>query len=303
MPANPILEPTPDPADPIPLVELKQQLVFFVDSAPGPATTRRVYDLAMTYFAKGFKVFRSTAAGSAFRPWTPAARAQFESTLLPQLRQTQTWGYVFSDARPRDSSLMMFHGFRPAREPDMAGFYRFEFAWLADPEVVRSLALDVMGEIQFLSGYGGYFLQGRPGTRYTIPSSERVFALAQRYLGCDVQDLDVTPEVMKAGYKCLSWLTAVGTCWNERFAAAMSDAKAAAFAHIERPSGVLLQLGPAPTLGDRNRRDDMSVYQAVALALLPLQVQEHGAFWGTRWTPENTMEWLYRFAPRDAMPR
>lgn len=302
MPVNPILEATPEPGDRVPLVELKQYLTFFVDAPPGPVTARRVYDLGLSYFGSSFKVFRSTAPGSALEPWTSAARAHFETILLPQLRQTQTWGYAFSDSRAHDSSLMMFHGFRPASEPDMASFYRFEFGWHADPDLVRSLALDLMEEIQFLSGYGGYFLQGRPGTRHTIPSSERVYALAQRYLGCDVQDLDCTAEVMKTGYKCLSWLTALGACWQERFGQALSDAKRAAFAHVDRPSGVLLELGSAPTLGDRNRRDDLSVYQAVAQALLPLQVRKHGAFWGTRWTPENTMAWLYRFAPRHPVP-
>jgi len=292
---NPILEMTPDPADPVPLVELKQHLVVFVDGAPGPQTTRRVYDVGMAHFGDIFKTVRATAQGSPMHAWTPQFRAHFENDLLPSLRSVHIWGYSLSDGKPKDSCMMMFHGYRPASEPGMASVYRFEFDWQVDPSRVRSLAEHLMGEFDFLSGYGGFFLQGRPRSRYTIDSSNRLFALARRYWCCEIEDIDATAEQMHKGYKCVNWLTLIGEPLRTKFAAAVAQARAAAFDHVETASGVLLQLGERPILGDRNRQADLRTYTATAAALLPLQVQTHTAFWGPRWTEENTLAWLRRF--------
>jgi hypothetical protein len=292
---NPLLEMTSDPADPIPLVELKQHLVLFVPDPPGPTSARAVYDLYLRYCGDVFRKYRSTFDTAYLRDWNPASRADFENRLLPQLRTRTDWGYGFSDDQPRDSWLYMFHGFRPFQQPDHASFHRFEFNWDVEPALLRGLAEYLMQQTPFLSGYGGFFLQGRPGPPYGRESYNRIFALARRYWGCEAVDVELTAAQMKKGYKCVNWLTLIGEPFRSRFPGQIAKAKAAAYDSMETHTGVLLQAAQRPLLGDRNRLADLGGYVAIAEALLPLQIKQHEGFGGDRWTDQSTLEWLRRF--------
>ena len=286
---------TGDPNDPMPLVELKQELVMFVESPPSPVSVKAVYELYLRYCGDIFKKYRSTFEGAFLRDWNPAARASFERRQLPALRQTIDWGYGFSDDKPRDSWLFMFHGFRPFREPEMASFYRFEFDWDVDATFVRRFAEGLMDEGPFLSGYAGFFLQGRPGSQHEEESYNRIFALAMRYWGCEVVDVELTATKMKHGYKCVNWLTLIGESLRSRTPDQIAKAKSVAYDSVETQFGTLFQASEKPLLGDRNRMENMDGYVAIAEALLPLQIKDHPAFLGERWNEQNTMEWLRRF--------
>jgi len=292
---NPIVEMTDDPKDPVPLVELKQHLVIFVEDPPGPVSARRVYDLYLQNCGDIFKIYKSTFEGPLAQDWDLAARSRFERDELPALRQTTEWGYGFSDNKPRDSWLFMFHGFRPSEIPEKASFYRFEFAWDVDPAFLRSFARQMSEEVEFLSGYGGFVLQGRPNSDYETESFDRIFALAMRYWGCEVVDVELTAAEMRKGYKCVNWLTMIGEPFRSKFPEEIARARSAAYASEESRNGVLLQAAERPLLGDRNRMANMEGYATIAEALLPLQIKEHGDFFGDRWTEENTMAWLRRF--------
>jgi hypothetical protein len=293
--ANPILEMTNDRTSLIPLVELKQHLVFYVPDPPGPVTVRRVYDAYFRAIGDIFKNFRSTVPWARLEPWDSAARARFENVLLPELRKTVHWGYGFSDAKPTDSWIFMFHGFRPLSEPGMASFFRFEFDWQVDAAFVRALALNVMSMFPVCSGYGGYLLEGRPSSEYEEVSFERLYALARRYWGCDVEDIELSAKELKQGYKCLSWLTIIGEPFRSKFQREMAQAKAAAFDYVDGVFATLLQVSEKPTLGNRNLQADLNSYFDVAHALLPLQIKSHEPFWSTRWENGQTMAWLHRF--------
>ena len=292
---NPIVEMTDDPKDPVPLVELKQHLVVFVEDPPGPVSARKVYDLYLQNYGDVFKIYKSTFEGPLAQDWDRAARARFEQDELPALRQTTDWGYGFSDDKPRDSWLFMFHGFRPTEVPEKASFYRFEFDWDVDPTSLRSFAWQMSQEVEFLSGYGGFFLQGRPHSPDETESFDRIFALAMRYWGCEVVDVELTAAEMKKGYKCVNWLTLIGEPFRSKFPEQITRARSVAYSSEESRNGVLLQASERPLLGDRNRLANMDGYSKIAEALLPLQITEHAEFFGDLWTEENTMTWLRRF--------
>lgn len=292
---NPILEMTSDPQDPIPLVELKQHLVVFVATPPGPKSARRVYDVYLKYCGDVFTVYKSTFPGSIRQSWTRETRGLFERTLLPELRQRAHWGYGFSDNKPKDSWLFMFHGFRPFQEAGCASFYRFEFDWAIDPKFLRNLTVDIIDCVAVLSAYAGYFIQWRPSSNHELASLDRSFAYAMRYSGCEMVDVQKTAKEMKHGYKCVNWLTVIGEPLRAKSPTAIEDAKLVAYDHLETSSATLLQAAERPSLGDRNRLADPEGYVEIAKALLPLQIGEHEGFGGDRWTDENTMTWLRRF--------
>lgn len=295
MATNPIFKMTNDTADLVPLVELKQHLVFFVPTPPGPQTARRIYDGYLRSIGNIFAQYRSTWPSAPLQTWTNSEQSHFEQVRLPALRKTVDWGYGFSDGKPVNSWLFMFHGFRPFQEPEKASFYRFEFDWRVDSAFLRKFAEAMMESVPFLSAYGGYLLQGRPSSKYESLSYDQIFSLARRYWCCEVEDIELTAEQMKMGYKCVNWLTLIGEPFRSRFPAAIEQAKSAAYDYAENPFGVLLQVSEQPLLGDRNRQADLSAYVKVADALLPIQMPTHRPFWSDRWQNGETMAWARRF--------
>jgi len=287
---------TRDPSDPLPLVELKQHLLLFVEQPPGPKSARKVYDIWQSYCGDVFRKYKSTLPVSFLEDWTQGTRRNFEQVLLPALRTQAEWGYGLADGKPVDAWLFMFHGFRPVSEPGMASFYRFEFDWQVNSAFLRGLAEILLQEVPFLSGYGGYFLQGRPGTRHAGTSYDRIFALAMRYWGLEVEDIELTAAQMKKGYKCVNWLTMIGAPFYAEHRTAINQAKSVAPDYVESPLGTLLQASDAPLMLDRNRVANMDGYVAIARALLPLQITEHDDFPGKRWSDDDaTMAWIRRF--------
>lgn len=292
---NPIFELSPNPDDPIPLVELKQELVIFVKDPPGPKSVRTVYDSYLTQCGDRFTAYKSTSPGWILQEWTGYSRKHFEQKLLPDLRLRTDWGYGFSDNKPTDSWLFMFHGFRPASEPDCASFYRFEFDWQVSPKFLRQFTETLAGLFPLLSAYAGYFIQWRPSTSYARLSLDRAFAYAMRYWGCDMVDVELTAQEMNHGYKCVNWLTVIGEPFRSQAPAVLEKAKLAAYDYFETPFATLFQAAAKPVLGDRNRLTDLEGYTRLAEALQPIQIQRHEAFGGDRWTEEATLAWLRRF--------
>jgi hypothetical protein len=295
IPENPLCIPCPDPNVGLPLVELKQHLILFVDSPPDPGTARRVYDLYLRTWGDRFRIYAPTTFGSLPRDWSPATRHRFETYELPDLRKHENWGYVFSDDQSTDSWSFMFHGYRPVSEKGKASFYRFEFDWQLAPERLLDFAQAMLQIINCVSGYGGFVFQGQPRGPYGRTSFDQMYELAWRYRGVEIQDLDVTVNHMLEGYKCPSWLTIIGERLSKLDPAVMPAAEAAAYQFVRAPGGIILLAGPGPVLGDHDRSEPLKGYEAIAQALEPIQVRQHGAFGGSRWTEENTMAWLRRF--------
>lgn len=296
---NPILLITGDPDDIFPLLELKQHLILYSDTPPGPKTARAAYDLYTARFGDRISEYKSTADGKILQDWTPEAQAQFEAVLLPALRTKNDWGYRFWDGRGVDSWQFLFHGYPPVSEPDMAGVFRFEFPWDIPAEVLLEFTLAILRVVPCLSGTAGYHLQGQALTMNENRSYDAMFGMAHRYWGAEAQNLDVTLRHARSGYKCVNWLTLIGGALRQRDPAAVARAQALASAVVESPHTTLLQIGPRPRLIDRNRRDAFDDYTAVAEALLPLQITEHDAFGGDLWDDDNTLRYLRRFTHLD----
>jgi hypothetical protein len=160
----------------------------------------------------------------------------------------------------------------------------------------------MLGIVECVSGTAGYVFQGQPRGPHGRESWNAIFARARRYWGVEVQDLDVTVAHALHGLKCVSWATAVGPSLDAREPTAVEQACGAATAWVTTTGGTLLRAGAAPVLGDRNRREDLSRYEALAHALAPLQLVDHGSFapgYESRWDQPTTQAWLRRFTAPD----
>ena len=240
-------------------------------------------------------MYRSTATGSVLKDWNANTKKIFENQELPELRKKSDWGYVFADNKEIDSWLFMFHGYRPRTEAGKASFYRFDFDWQVDPHFLYTFASELISLVPCLSGFAGYYLQGR--VAYSMESYDTMFAISHRYWGLEAHNLDVTVNQMLSGYKCVNWLTIIGDKFRQANPEAIEQAKQVAMKYHETEYAILFQADEVPRFGDQNRREVLSGYVAIAKALLPLQIREHEALGGTRWTDDNTIEWIQRFAP------
>lgn len=281
--------------DGIPLLELKQGLVLYVEDPPNPAQAKLVYDHYIRHCGARIRIYRSTAQGSEINRWDQSAQMDFERRALPNLRKRNEWGYAFSDDKKVNSRLFMFHGFRPHTQTGKASFYRFDFDWNVDLKFLRDFTDELISLIPSLSGFAGYYFQGRAGLLYASQSFDKMFSLAMRYCGIEAHNLDVTVNYMLEGYKCVNWLTIIGDKFRKANPEAVEKAKDVAFDYSETQYAVLLQADQMPRFGDRNRGETLDGYVAIAKALLPLQITEHAAFGGKRWTDENTIEYIRRF--------
>jgi hypothetical protein len=294
--ANPFCEIADDG---IPLIELKQGIVLYLEQPPSPSKARLVYDLYLKHCGDRINVYRSTSLSAPLKKWSRNAQYTFENHELPNLRQRDHWGYMFSDNQTTDSYMFMFHGYRPHSEAGTASFYRFDFDWQVDLQFFIDFVQELISLVPCLSGFGGYYLQGRPA--YKTESFNRIYALARRYWGIEAHNLDVSVNYLMEGYKCVNWLTIIGEKFRQSHPKAIENAQNCAFAYHETQYATLFQAQDTISFGDRNRKEVLYGYEALAKALLPIQITHHAPFGGELWNEDNTIAWIRRFTHPDEL--
>ncbi len=142
-------------------------------------------------------------------------------------------------------------------------------------------------------GYGGLLLSWPPHDRGRdrthVPLHDQ---LLRRLSGIDPVDPLWHGHISRLGLRSPSWLRAIGWHHVETLPKGTLDALPDGVVVHERKHCAVIQIGPAPTLGDVNAKEDMSLYRAVALALKPLR-------------PGRTWHWLgnYMYKSADWMAR
>jgi hypothetical protein len=294
MSLNPLLRWNSDPDEPAPILELKTRLLLYIVDPPDPNTARDVYNLYMARFGSRIAAYRSTALGSEPEDWSPTARARFENVELPELGVRENWGYMFGSGELAGARLFMFHGSRPVTEVGRASLLRFDFEWDFDPIILRQFAIDLLSMVECVCGTAGYVLVPDEGD-YAAPAYELMFAWAMRYWGAEAQDLDAIVEKALTGFPCVSWLTVVGPDLQARNPDAINRARAVAYSSFDAGGHAIIQTEERPRLIDRNRREPLGNYPAVADVLAPLQVIPPISFSGDMWDEDSTSRYLRRF--------
>jgi hypothetical protein len=296
--ANPLYRDNGDPDAPGPLLELKTRLVLYLAQPPGPVTSRRIYDLYMARFEADIAGYRSTAYGSEANNWTPAARSRFEAVELPNLRRRRDWGYLFGSDKASSARLFLFHGSRPAAEAGRASLLRFDFEWDFDLAILRQFTMEVLAGIECVCGTAGYVLCPDEGD-YARTAHDLMFAWAMRYWGAEAQDLDASLDYALTGFPCVSWLTIIGPGLAEQNRDALAQAKAVSHSWFESGDHTIIQAEERPRPIDRNRREPLGNFPAVASALLPFQAKAPVPLVGDLWDEDNTKRYLRRFTHPD----
>jgi hypothetical protein len=158
-----------------------------------------------------------------------------------------------------------------------------------------SLVTTVAAKMPFRSGHAGYSVEYDEGD-LSPAREQQMRAWHARFLALDARDLALSGARFAAGVKGPSWLTLLDTEFvaglggHKRIAKSLADSGVQL---AELPNGLMLQAGAHPTLGDVNRREDLSPIRAVNALLRPIRVD--GGFtlrqFGDR---DGTREWLSR---------
>jgi hypothetical protein len=163
------------------------------------------------------------------------------------------------------------------------------------PAKFLGLVTSLADALDFRSGHAGYGVVYDEGDM--SPSREaQIRAWHNRFVALDARDLSLSGGAFRTGIKGPSWLTFLDTEFVTALGGAKKLQKAlpAAATLVARKDGVMIQAGPRPVLGDRNRQEDVTVLRAINKVLRPIRVKQDvvirpfGDVDGTR-------EWLERF--------
>jgi hypothetical protein len=171
-----------------------------------------------------------------------------------------------------------------------------------DPARLLALAETVARTGPLHALVGGWAARWNP--RWRALAFSQLHRWCRRFLGLDVQVPEemawLTPEALPGA----GWLTLVGEPVARARGLELAALAAARWRHPVRaaslPAGLLLQAGPAPSLGDVNALGWPAPQAEVARALADHLVPDPPAFWGDFHDRGDTKRWFRRLlAPQD----
>lgn len=168
-----------------------------------------------------------------------------------------------------------------------------------DPENVASLCSDLAGTFEFCSGLGGFGLCLGEVEGRTVAKRE-LYAIGLHHPGIDLES--VLSNGLGQGIKGVNWLTFLHPTFVERWGGRQKLGQALKLPEVkivDLPSGIMIQAGNAPEIGDTNRGLTCPTYHAVGKVLSTIRDRSYPAFIGDERglhvSDERTQEWLARF--------
>lgn len=197
---------------------------------------------------------------------------------------------------PDDASETGFDLYADGGDP---GYVRLvmpaEFA-LSSSSLATSLSL--AHGLDFLSGTAGFAVSMR--ANYSAQKvGGAVYALSRRFKGVDFGRPHMFASFVAQGLKSVNWLTFLGAEGVARSGGAAKIGAIASTASLkihDLPSGIAIQAGALPTLGDVNRQESLDNYKAANRLVLPSRFPvESLNGYDEIGGEENTVDWISRF--------
>lgn len=180
--------------------------------------------------------------------------------------------------------------------PGSASFVRMCFPLDTDPEALADIAEKLADSVDFISGHGGLALLYDAWNKYD--SFTHHYALARRWWGLDLEDLNVTLPWMNTSIKGAQWLTLVGHQFVHDFALEPEFGRFSSGVTVRsKHKGVVIRAGQEPLAGDQHAvAPGLDAYEEVALALQRCTVDPPEEFTGDGFMANaNTQGWFHRF--------
>ncbi|MFT3717337.1 type VI immunity family protein [Pseudorhodoferax sp.] len=269
-------------------------ITLYLPQAPTRDEVMRAYSVYRNHCPPDCRHLITTVRTPLYLPLDADDLSHVHRSLSMQDRRHDE-GIVIWDGKPAEHWMFWIQGWLdPKLGADTASFCQIQLPEDTDCEVLYGLARGLADELPLLSGHAGYTVQF--DARLKNAAFDQIYAWAKRYLGVEVEDLNLTLPLMRDAIKGANWLTLVG---HNLWAQLMDHPDRA----HELPEGVtyerlqyagLFRAGVKPVLGDRNRRDFPYLYAVMEKVLRPLKLQHHPEFAGRFGREQATEAWLYR---------
>ncbi len=185
------------------------------------------------------------------------------------------------------------------RERDAFCPVTFSLPLTEDPALLLKLACDVAKTVPIHSGHGGLAFTYHPYRK--IDAFKVIYALAKRFWGVDVEDLNASARSTGESIKTINWLTLLG---RDPFSTVIDELRDltedGTIALHNMHYGTVVRVGDVPDPLDVHR-PTTDAYFRLARRLISVLPTEHPAFEGVEFgADDSTIRWLRRFADQDA---
>jgi hypothetical protein len=235
---------------------------------------------------------RAAAGAGIRRPYFEAARERIRQG---RAFEAQYWDGMEID-EPRGSWNLNCQGMR-IRDEGLFAFARMLLPLDTDLNVLLNTAVAIAENVPLHSGHGGLVFVYEP--LLLEEAFDAIYTRARRFWGVDIEHMNGTLPLSRAGIKGVNWITMIGRDFatTSDIHAALGSLNESDVTVAQRKQATVLVAGPHPVTCDQNRPDSSGdPYITVANALAPLFLGEHPDFPGERFaTNGNTMGWIRRF--------
>lgn len=192
------------------------------------------------------------------------------------------------------------------RSTGLHAFARILVPLDTDPHILCTAAQEIADNVKLYSGHGGLAFVYDPW--FIASAFDATHALARRFWGVDVENLNDTLTSMKDNIKGVNWITILGPRLSSDDSVKVIDTALSQLASLSEISikpqqyGTVLIAGSQPVAGDQHRPGhSLDPYYAVANTLAPLFIKTHPDFPSEKFiNNDNTVGWIRRFIDPDA---
>lgn len=167
------------------------------------------------------------------------------------------------------------------------------------PAEFARLVAELVAPLDFESGHAGFSVNWDSRGEDSLDAETHLRRIATRYLGIDIPEINTTlvnmQDYEEPAFKCVNWITLLGTELAERIGPAemVQDALPEDCRVVDLQGRYLIQAGAAPSIGDKRKKEQLPAYRAVGELLAPFRLQEHAPLFLD--DEDATEAWLSRF--------
>lgn len=275
-------------------------ITLYLPQAPTRDEIMRAYAVYRSVCPPDRRSLVTTARTPLFLPMEDDDLRHVYRSLWAQDRRRDD-GIVVWDGKESRQWTFWSQGWLPSK-PGMrsASFCQILLPEDTDPELLLTLVRGLASELPLLSGHAGHSAQFN--AQLKGKAFDQIYAWAKRFLGVEVEDLNLTLPVVCDAIKGASWLTLVGDpLWQKLLVhPARPKELPPGVTHEQLKHARLFRAGAYPTLGDRNRREFPTAYAEVEKLLQPIKLAAHPEFAGRFKQEQQTDAWLHRLLAPEA---
>lgn len=213
---------------------------------------------------------------------------------------TFSGGEHYTDAAPYGIEMMSLEDFGTDDLGCVSG--NLPMAWIAKngPGSFQKLMHKWCAELRPFHGYAGLGIIQSMDYDQNRRTKRLVYPYAIKFPGLEVENTVTLSIQLSEKIKGVNWLTALSDGLIKKLGSIETLKKKLGndFPFYTYDGGCLIQAGPSPQIGDRNRRVIPKHYQILARALKPIRVDHAFSYLNTGDMSENksaSLKWLNRF--------